>query len=54
LPIPDALMACVISRYSAGDRRVDMNFHRFSRLGSAGRPTGFGSLIVSFSLAAEF
>jgi hypothetical protein len=49
LAIPDDLTAAMISSYSGGEIRVEMNLPRFSFLGSTGLPTGFGSLILSFS-----
>jgi len=47
LPKPDPLMACVISVYSGGERRVETNFHRFCFLGSIGLPT-LGALLMSY------
>jgi hypothetical protein len=47
LLIPESFAACVISAYSSGDSRVEMNLPRFSFLGSAGLPTFSVSLIVS-------
>jgi hypothetical protein len=38
----------MISSYSGGEIRVEINFPRFSFLGSIGLPTGFGSLIWTF------
>jgi hypothetical protein len=56
LASPDSRTARVISAYSGGDNRVEMNFPRFSFLGSIGLPTLFGSLILTFlnQVAAEF
>jgi hypothetical protein len=48
LASPEDFTAAIISSYSGGDSRVEMNFPRFSLLGSIGLPTGFVSLIWSF------
>jgi len=41
LAVPDLLTASVISRYSPGDTRVEMNFPRASLLAIRGRPIFF-------------
>jgi hypothetical protein len=46
-------MAASISAYSGGDNRVEMNFPRFSFLGSIGLPTLFGSLIYFFGFLSS-
>src|ERR1039457_2532491 len=43
--MPDSFAARMISSYSGGEIRVEMNFPRFSFLGSAGLPTLLISLI---------
>jgi hypothetical protein len=48
LGTPDSRTARVISSYSGGDNRVEMNLPRFSFLGSIGLPTLFVSLIWTF------
>jgi hypothetical protein len=48
LAIPEDFTAAMISPYSGGDNRVEMNFPRFSFLRSIGLPTGFVSLIWIF------
>jgi len=45
--IPDDLTAAMISSYSGGETRVEMNLPRFSFLGSIGRPT-FGVSVIPF------
>jgi hypothetical protein len=52
LAIPEDFTAAMISSYSGGEIRVEMNFPRFCFLGSIGLPTGFDSLIWSFSILA--
>jgi hypothetical protein len=52
LAIPEDFTAAMISSYSGGEIRVEMNFPRFSFLGSVGLPTGFVSLIWSFLILA--
>jgi len=57
LPMPDSFTACMISACSTGETRIEMNFPRFSFLGSIGLPTlPVVSLMVScpFSEAAVF
>jgi hypothetical protein len=50
---PEAFTASMISLYSSGDTRVVINLPRFSLSDSAGRPTGFGSLMVFSSSASQ-
>jgi hypothetical protein len=50
LAMPDDLIACVISWYSTGESRVEMNLPRFSFLGSVGLPTFPVSFILCLSL----
>jgi len=52
---PDSFIACSMSAYSNGDKRVEMNLPRLSFFGSAGLPTFGVSLMVSLdSWVAEF
>jgi hypothetical protein len=39
LAIPEDFTAAMISSYSGGEIRMEMNLPRFSFLGSVGRPT---------------
>jgi hypothetical protein len=48
--MPDSFMACVISAYSGGETRVEINLPRFSLLGSTGLPT-FGVSVIPFSFS---
>jgi hypothetical protein len=50
LAIPEDLTAAMISSYSGGETRVEMNLPRFSFLGSIGRPT-FGVSVIPFSFS---
>ena len=50
LAIPEDLTAAMISSYSGGETRVEMNLPRFSFLGSVGRPTLGVSAISFFNL----
>jgi hypothetical protein len=51
LAIPEDLTAAMISSYSGGETRVEMNLPRFSFLGSIGRPT-FGVSVIPFLIVS--